>query len=344
MARKTAKRENGAGSVHKRKDSRSRPWVAVSPAKYDLNGKAKRTIIGHFATSKEAKEALLQYNQCPSDKFNITVAEAYQEWSEIAFRNISKQMQNCYSAAFKKIEAVYDIKLRELRTSRMQKVIDAHFKLSRSSLSKIKILFSQLLDYGLENDVVNKNYAQFLVLPKETAAEKECFTDIELKKIENAVDTVPFADIILAMCYTGFRISEFIELTPFSYNAENGTLTGGKKTEAGKNRVVPVHPKIVPIVSRWLAKNGQTIFCQDNGKQYGVKAFRDRFYAALEEIGIRKLTPHATRHTFATKLAAAGARAEDIQKILGHASYDMTASVYIHQNVDSLKNAVNLVR
>ena len=344
MARKTAKRENGAGSVHKRKDSRSRPWVAVSPATYDQNGKAKRTIIGHFATSKEAKEALLQYNQCPSDKFNITVAEAYEEWSAVAFRNISKQTRDCYTAAFQKIDRIKTTKLRELRTAHMQQIIDQHSAMSRSTLTKIKLLFSQLMDYGVENDIINKNYAQFIVLPKETTKVKDCFNDIELKKIENSVSTVPFADIVLAMCYTGFRISEFMELTPFSYNAENGTLTGGKKTEAGKNRVVPVHPKIAPIVSQWIAKGGQTIFCQDNGKPFSAKGFRERFYTALEEIGVRKLTPHATRHTFATKLAAAGARPEDIQKILGHAKYDMTANVYIHQNIDTLKNAVNLVR
>ena len=187
--------------------------------------------------------------------------------------------------------------------------------------------------------------AQFLVLPKEEKKAKDCFTDIELKKIEDSVGKVPYADLILVMCYTGFRISEFLELTPFAYDAEKGTLTGGKKTDAGKNRVVPLHKKVAQIVAQWAKKGGQTIFCKEDGSPFDVKRFREKYYyPALEQIGVRKLTPHATRHTFATKLSAAGAKAEDIQKIMGHSNFDVTANVYIHQDVDTLKNAVNLIK
>ena len=36
-------------------------------------------------------------------------------------------------------------------------------------------------------------------------------------------------------------------------------------------------------------------------------------------------------------LSAAGARPEDIQKILGHTDYDTTANTYIHQSINTLK-------
>ncbi len=342
--RKAIKRENGTGSIYKRSDSKNRPWVAVAPAKYDSSYKPKRIVIGHFATAQEAKNALFQYNLNPTEKYNITVEQLFTEWSDIAYRNISKQTVDNYNACFNKIKPIYNIKFRELRTGQMQKIIDDNTNMSSSTLSKIKLLFTQLYKYALENDIVNKNYAEFIVLPKQTTTKKDSFTDLELAKIEQSVNEVPFADLIFVMCYSGFRISEFLELTPFSYDPKAQTLTGGNKTIAGMNRAVPIHPKIQPIIEKWIAKNGDTIFCKEDGKKYSAKYFREKcYYPALRAIGIRELPPHCTRHTCATRLAAAGARPEDIQKILGHSDYEVTANTYIHQDIDTLKNAINLM-
>ncbi len=343
--RKTIKRENGTGSVYKRSDSKNRPWVAVAPAKYDSDGKVKRIVIGKFQTAKEAKNALYNYNINPTEKYNITVKQLFTEWSEIAYRNISKQTVDNYNACFHKIASIYNIKFRELRTGQMQKIIDDNSNMSSSTLSKIKLLFTQLYKYALENDIVNKNYAKFTVLPKQTTAKKDSFTDLELAKIEQSIHSIPFADIILTMCYTGFRISEFLELTPFSYDSKDKTLRGGNKTQADINRIVPIHAKIQPIIDKWIAKNGKTIFCNDNGEKYSTKYFREKcYYPTLKEIGIRILPPHCTRHTCATCLSAAGARPEDIQKILGHTDYDTTANTYIHQSIDTLQNTINLLK
>lgn len=70
-------------------------------------------------------------------------------------------------------------------------------------------------------------------------------------------------------------------------------------------------------------------------------SFRCRcHYPALEQIGVRRLSPHATRHTFATRLAAAGARTEDIQTLAGHEDYEVTANTYIHQDIKTLRAAI----
>lgn len=338
-------RGNGTGTVCKRKDSKLRPWVAIAPAIYTDEGKARRIVLGHFKTAKEAKEALFQYQQNPTEKFNIVFSDVFAEWSEIAYRNISKQTTDNYNAAYKKLSALYRLRFRDIRTSQMQKIIDDNDNMSQSSLSKIKLLLIQLYKYALENDIINKNYAEFIILPKKETKSKDSFTDLEVAKIEKAVNTVPFADVILCMCYTGFRINEFLSLTPFSYNLENDTLTGGSKTSAGKNRIVPIHPKIHSIVKNWLSRKGQTIFCKEDGTPYTARLFREKcYYPALEEIGVRPLSPHCTRHTCATMLSAAGARPEDIQKILGHTDYDTTANIYVHQSIDTLKSAIGLLK
>ena len=52
------------------------------------------------------------------------------------------------------------------------------------------------------------------------------------------------------------------------------------------------------------------------------------------------LTPHSARHTFGTRMSAAGARPEDIQRIIGHTDYTMTANTYINQDIDALRAAI----
>ena len=346
MGRKAAKRENGTGSVYKRKDLKRRPWVAAAPAELmrdDTAGKVltQQMIIGRFATAQEAKDALDEYRRNPTTKYNITLDELHSEWQEIAYRSISKQTKDNYDACWQKLSPLYTSRFRDLRTAQLQAVIDTYGSMSHSTLSKIKALLTQLYDYAMQNDIVTRNYAKFLVLPKQTKTKKDCFSDLELERIRQAAGTIPFADVILMMCYTGFRISEFLELTPFSYDPALNALRGGKKTDAGRDRVVPVHHAIKPYLAAWMAKGGKTIICTDTGESYTTDMFRRRcYYPALEAIGIRRLSPHATRHTFATRLAAAGARTEDIQALAGHEDYEVTANTYIHQDIRTLQTAI----
>lgn len=149
-----------------------------------------------------------------------------------------------------------------------------------------------MYDYALENDIVNKNHAEFIMLPEKGAPTKDRFTDLELTKIEQSAGKIPYADCILLLCYTGFRINEFLSLTKFGVH-QSGKLTllvGGEKTESGKNRPLPVHPKIKPYLDNWLAKDGDAIVCTEDGKAWTPDGFRRQcYYPALEAMGLRRL-------------------------------------------------------
>lgn len=362
VKRRSIKRENGTGSIFKRADLKSRPWAAMTPA----SGGLPRQIIGYYPTAQEAKDALDDYRRHPTTKFNLTLKQLYEEWQPRGYKGKSKQLCDCYDAAWKNLKPLHDIKFREIRTAQMQNVIEdlqderprvgkdgnplikdgspvMANPLGYSSLSKIKILLGLLYKYAMENDIVNKNYAEFLSLPKKGESAKERFTDIEKQKIEQSAGTIPFADCILMMCYTGFRVSEFLSLTPFNvhYHGNVAVLVGGEKTEAGKDRPVPVHPKIRPYLDAWLAKGGKTIICDEDGNPYKSDYFRTKiFKPTLGKIGVRILTPHATRRTFSTGMAAAGARPEDIIALMGHTDYAVDIDSYINQEVKTLYAAI----
>lgn len=332
---------NGYGSVYKLSGKRRRPFVARITTSITDEGVQKFEILGYFEKRQDALEALAKYYKTPVSKPNMTIKQIYDEWSVIKFKNLTaKNSENVIKAAWNYLSSLSNEKIKDIRTGNIQSIVDDCPR-ARDTKEDIKSLASQLFKYAMQNDIVNKNYADFIVLPKSEVEEKEPFSTIELTKIEKAADKgIPFADCILIMCYMGWRIGEFLALTRFSYDEKEQTLTGGSKTEAGKNRAIPIHPKIQKYVKWWVNKNGDTLFCKDNGKPYTTKYFREECYIpALKVIKVRELNPHSCRHTFATMLNTSGASPEEIKRLMGHTKY-LTTARYTHGDLNLLKKAI----
>lgn len=364
-----SKRENGSGTIVKRKYAHSTKYVAWSPASYTVeDGKMKivRIQIGTFLSKKEAREALDLYIKHPTTKFNFTLADVYEDWKRIAFEDISKQTQTSWTTSWEKIKAcpapaLTGRYMREITTGEIRQLLDYYAKertdinnegkqitvapLSKSYITKIKALLTQLFNHAVENNIVDRNYAALVKIPKMESGKRRPFTDLEFAKLEKGWAAAPGGDACLVLCYTGFRVSEFCQLTKFSYDPVAKTLRGGMKTEAGTDRIVPVHSKILPIVERWYKESKGPLYARPDGKAYNKDTFAKGVWApCMQSLGLPDdLKPHSARHTFGTKMAAAGARPEDIQRILGHADYSMTANTYITQDVTTLKSAVELL-
>lgn len=343
--RKYVKRENGGGSVYFRKDIKVRPWYVTAPAKYEMvDGKwrARRMVIGSYATREEAKEALEAYNRAPSDLFNITVREIVEPWLEKVQKEKSKSAFGSYRSAWKKCIELADMKARDLKTAHMQKIIEDNKGMSKSTLDNIRIVLGVVCSFAAKNDLALKDYAEFLELPRKAKEKKEAFNSLEVERIKRAVGVVPWADVIYFMIYTGWRITELLTLTRFSWDSKNGVLTGGIKTDAGKNRIVPVHQEVRPILEKWIAKGGETIFCREDGRRWDSGPWRKRcYYKALESIdGVRRLPPHACRRTAITRAAAAKMRPEEMVAMFGHTDYKIEVESYIDPEAETLVKAI----
>jgi len=350
---------NGFGSVYKLKGHRRKPWVAMITTGWTTTvvqkGKNKgeevpkqlRQVIGYFETSKDAIAALGVHQVTPvSSKANMTLEELYEEWSYVKYKEISKSTENNYRAAWNYLKIMRKTKFKDLRTAHWQSVINQCAKedLSRSTLKKIKTVSVLLCDYAMQNDIINKNYAKFITLPKEEKGKQEIFSDLDIKKMFDNADTVPWVDTILIMIYSGMRISEMLELTKFNVDLKEGIITGGLKTEAGRGRIIPINPKIMSFIKKWYARNGAALICREGGKKMSAKYYREKYYyPALEQIEIKRLTPHTCRHTFASLMARAKADPKHIQEIIGHTDYAFTANKYTHPQIEELKKSISKI-
>lgn len=184
---------NSHGTVYKLQGKRRRPWIARVTTGWTPEGKQIRQIIGCFATKTEGMDALALHRVSPvSPKADVTLGKLYEEWSSVKYKYISKATVNNYKASWKYLSKHEGVKFKDLRTAHFQAVIDQCYKnkMSRSTLEKIRSVAIMLYNYALENDIINKNYAKFIKLPKIEKVEKKRFSDIEIKKIEEATGTI----------------------------------------------------------------------------------------------------------------------------------------------------------
>ena len=165
-----------------------------------------------------------------------------------------------------------------------------------------------------------------------------------LEAIRKASESVQGADYELAQCYLGFRPSELLALRVEDYDAKERAFVGGAKTDAGKNRVVTVSPKIQPIIDRLTAgKTTGQVFCAKDGGTLTIRGYRAMFYGVLETLKLENpifevhdqqkhtYTPHSCRHTFATLMKRVDGADKDKLALIGHTSDEQ---LRYYQDVD----------
>lgn len=76
-------------------------------------------------------------------------------------------------------------------------------------------------------------------------------------------------------------------------------------------------------------------------RSYTADNFRkDIFYPTLEKIGVRRLTPHATRRRMATSMSEADIREEDFIAMMGHTDFKVDVESYIFQTAEKLSKSI----
>jgi integrase len=344
---KTMRLPNGYGSVYMLTGNRRRPWVARKTLGWTDDGRQIFYIVGYYKKRQDALDALADYNKNPiGDLRDITLQEIWNRWSKSKFPKISRSTKETYEAAWKHLAPIKDMLVREIRKSHIQNIIDdmADKKLSYSACSKVKTLAGTLLNEAIADKIIFDNCASLVELPENDARKKNSFTDFEILAISKlAEDGHIWAGTILIMIYTGLRITEFLTLTKFNVDLDKMTITAGIKTEAGKNRVIPIHPKIQKYVKYWYDQGGERLITLD-GKRILPRYYRENLYhPTLKQAKVRPLNPHSTRHTFASLLDKAGVRTKHIQDLIGHSDYSTTANIYTHPDVDTLRQAIESI-
>ena len=331
--RKKRTRGNGFGTVYQRANGK---WQAECTIAY-VNGKRiSRTKYG-FATKKEALLYLPILKEQKEKPKNKTLLEVYEEWSRSHYEKISASKASQYERAWKRLKPLHLYAMESLRVADFQPVID---EIPGDYYPKhdAKVLLNLLYKYAMMNSYCEKNYAEFISLPKLKKPDKDAFSAAEIARIWDAWNQGEMiAGYVLIMIYTGMRPGELRTLEVSNIHLNDRYMIGGIKTEAGKNRQILIAEKIAPVIAKLCPKNGERLFFE-----IAKNDLNKQFNALTEKLGIRHLTPHCCRHTCATALAQENIPPAVIKEIMGHTNYQTTLG-YTHINLDTKLDAINSI-
>ena len=174
------------------------------------------------------------------------------------------------------------------------------------------------------------------VLPRYLAVE-----DVD-RLLEQPVVTTPRGlrdrALIELLYATGMRVSELLSLRPADVNLEASYLTCSGK--GSKQRIVPIGDEATDWVKKYIRESRPALLKKRtsprlfvNVRGGGPGLTRVGFWQILKtyarQAGLKAMSPHMLRHSFATHLLERGADLRAIQMMLGHADLS-TTQIYTH--------------
>lgn len=256
------------------------------------------------------------------------------------------------TAAWQYCEPLYQMKVRDLRPRHLRTLLDTASKPGKNGVRKyasagtkgrIKSLFNLMLDYALENEIVVVNYARAFDLSADIIRGQQedhkghmCFTPDEWKTLwDNA--HIPYVNWILIQSYMGWRPQELCLLRMENVHLEEGYIVGGMKTEAGKDRIVPINPLIKDMVEnnvrRALSQGSEFLLVDPDRSRDDVELtyakYRYRFRLVMEALHMDSdHRPHDPRKQYISMAKRAGVDEYALKRIVGHSINDVTEMVY----------------
>lgn len=358
------KNENGYGGISYMGKGRRNPYRVRITTGWSIDpetGRAKQeyATLGYFPTRKAAMIALAEYNKDPYDldAGRITFAEAYEAWSAVDFKERKYNSRKQLEAAFKKCAPLHGIRMKEIKKKHMQDILDKYADQSDTAQQNIKTLFKNTFKFCMENDLVNKDYSQFLTV-KGKAAESihETYTEAEIALLwENLKAPVELsyskhdkrnifpADTVLILIYTGMRPSELLEMECANVNLAERYMVGGMKTKAGIGRVIPIHEDILPLVEARMRLGNKYLVTYKTDRPPSYNQYRERMHDPLMEKLYLQHLPHDGRHTFATFADRFKIDELAVKLVMGHKVKDITKGVYTHKTPAELLEEVNKI-
>ncbi len=342
----------GIGSVHKvdgknrRKPYRARVQSHIEFDEITQKATRKYIILGYYETEADAIEALFEYRKNPytADAASYTFADVFKMWSDKKYPSLTISGQRGYNSAFKNSTPLHNMKMKDIRAIHLDNVMQ-NVEGGQQLQARLKTFWGLLFKYAMEYDIIQKNYSEFVKTRDKgtggttrTAIAKE-----DIAKLWKEADNGnPDAEIALIYIYTGMRPSELLEMPKANVDLQSRIMVGGKKTDAGKDRRIPIHSCILPFVENLMRQDGDMLIMRE---VYGkLKSVPYAFYSQyrwtelMKKLGM-EYTMHYTRHTCATLMREANI-AEDIRKlILGHRNEDITDR-YTHHTDEMLLEAI----
>ncbi len=242
-----------------------------------------------------------------------------------------------------------------------------------SSISRKISAIRQFYHFLHSENIINKNPAKNILLPKKDKNLPKFLTESEISAIKNSAlsegetyKNYRIICLIEILSEAGLRVSEVISLkisdiqkTNYAGQDKYFMIISGK---GNKERLVPIKASLYQNIMKYIEL--QKIYFEERGGETNLsinKLDRKKYlfpsnnkngvltrqqvanllkeYAIKAGVSPSKISPHILRHSFATNILDKGLDLRVLQELLGHSDIS-TTQIYTHTNISKLKNFV----
>lgn len=306
----------------------------------------------------------------------IYLENAKNELSPLVYEKYTRMFDICI------IPMLGHMKLKDIKPIHIQRFVnalqdrDTHLdgkpgKLSAATIRRYYTMIQSVMHaaYKLELIGVNPADSDRITLPKTEEEKTDIFTEAELTKLFEALESEPlqYQVLIHLALNTSCRRGELVGLKwsdidfktgIITISRSNYKLTGdseikSKSTKTGKSRRVMIPPYCIALLRKYRAaqaaerlalgdywKGDNWIFVQSDGRAMYPTTPTQWFSKFLKRHDIPHRKFHALRHTSATLLLSNGTNIKNVAARLGHSQLK-TTNRYVHAVEQAEKDAAD---
>ena len=194
---------------------------------------------------------------------------------------------------------------------------------------------------------IKRHPAEELDTPQRVAYLPKFLTEDEMNRLLTAPDVSTEQGVrdraMLELMYAaGLRVSELLSLRQTDLDILAGLVVCHGK--GSKQRRVPIGKSAIHWLQQYAAvkasygKSTSTYFFLNRGKPLSRQLAWALIRGYAVQVGIKNVSPHTLRHTFATHLVQRGADSRSVQALLGHSDLS-TTQIYTHITDRHLRSA-----
>jgi len=227
-------------------------------------------------------------------------------------------------------------------------------KTSNKVLTTLTGIFAMAKRYDLRRDNPAQDALRLKVATKDdhgsSVVPDMVYTKDEIGKLIEATEPGSReSSLVMTLAFTGLRIGELLALDWDHVDLKEGKLSVRfsladsdsneeplfqvPKTPESK-RTIPLPQELVTQLRLWRMccqrSERKLVFATEEGQPYSRKAMTLILTRVINKAGVKRLTPHGFRHTFASLLLADKVPIPEVSHLMGHKNPQVTLTVYSH--------------
>lgn len=347
----------------------------------DENGKRVQKWYGGYKTKKEAEKACAEkITEIERGTFvdpkDMTLGEYLQDWLKTYSVNLTPCTYSGYKVNIEKhiIPHLGKTPLQKLQPMQIQKFYNELFnrgdanskdKLSATSIRYIHATLRKALNDALKMDMVYRNVAEAVTVPKQKQFEAKFLTQVQMNAMLEALKGTNIYLPTLLAVGLGMRRGEVLGLQWETVDFEKGMITikrayiptpqgnvfSDVKTEKSR-RTLAVPTNIMQYLKQVKKAQAETklflgggyadndlVCCNEDGSPLSPATWNHKFKRLMEDNNMPAIRIHDLRHTNASLMLKQGVTMKVASERLGHTTIGITMDLYSHIDEEQQRDA-----